>query len=159
MTAVIAAVAQNAKAPSWGGSRTIRHGVSRRVCRTATSTEAIAGPYRSSVRTFLPSGVDFRNEDVLAHRLSRSEERSASIDNSGRAERDSVRRVAGNICSNDHHSVVPGPRDIDGPAESHHIGPFRRQAVVAWQENGLGAACNRRSLAAAALDAVGLDED
>src|SRR5260370_27111968 len=60
--------------------------------------------------------VDFRNEDVLAQRLSRLEERSASIDNSRRAERDSVRRAAGNIGSNDTHFVVPGPRDIDGPA-------------------------------------------
>ena len=27
-----------------------------------------------------------------------------------------VRRAAGNICSNDHHSVVLSQRDIDGPA-------------------------------------------
>src|SRR5271168_4902334 len=62
------------------------------------------------------SGVDFRDEDVLAQRLSRSEDRSASIDNSGRAERDSVRHAAGNVGSNDHYFVVPGPCDIDGPA-------------------------------------------
>ena len=39
----------------------------------------------------------------------------------------SVRRTAGNICSNDHHFVVPGPRDIDCPANP---------------TNGAGAACN-----------------
>jgi hypothetical protein len=58
--------------------------------------------------------MDFCDEDVLAQRLSRPEDCSASIDNRGRAERDSVRRAAGNICSNDHHFVVPGPRNIDG---------------------------------------------
>ena len=49
----------------------------------------------------------------LAQRRPGSEDRSTRIDNSGRAERDSVRHAARNIRSNDHHFVVPGPRDID----------------------------------------------
>jgi hypothetical protein len=56
------------------------------------------------------AGLDFRNEDFLAQRLSRSKARSASIHDRGGAERDSVGRAPGNICSNDHHRVVPGPR-------------------------------------------------
>jgi hypothetical protein len=32
-----------------------------------------------------------------------------------------VRRAASNICSNDHHLVVPGRRDIDGPAQIHTV--------------------------------------
>ena len=38
------------------------------------------------------TAVDLRDEDVVAQRLRRSEDRSASINNSGRAERNSVPR-------------------------------------------------------------------
>ena len=87
-------------------------------------------------------GMNLSSKDVLAKHLSRPKDRSIRINNGGRAVRDSVRYAACNICSNDCHLVVPRPRDIDGPACGHDIGPLRRQAVVAWQENGHGAARN-----------------
>jgi hypothetical protein len=78
----------------------------------------------------LPVGVNFRNEDVLAQAPPRPDDRSAGIDNGRRTERDAVRRAAGNIGSNDDHFVVAGPRDVDGPGESHHTRPFRRLLLL-----------------------------
>ena len=86
--------------------------------------------------------VDFRNENILAQRLTGAQHRSPRVDDGGRAERDSIRRAARNICADDHHFVVPGSRNVDRSGQRDHIGPFRRQAVVARHEHHLGAACD-----------------
>ena len=68
------------------------------------------------------TAVDLRDEDVVAQRLRRSEDRSASINNSGRAERDESLQI-----------MIPNERGPTVETELRSPALYTDRLIAGWR--------------------------